>query len=132
MQYERTCIYEPIAHYSSKRYLNSDTPDIDQPFSKCGIGDSGPGGPPAPGGADPECLIAMLVYTDVREAETGSYGPSPDTEANYSADFIAQNYLYTSLFGRPMDLSDSYDPQNNAGNDGRPTREAYRTYWRLL
>ena len=132
MQYERTCIYEPIAHYTAKRYKNSLSPSIDQPFTKCGVGGAAPDGTPAPGGTDPECLIAMLVYTDVREAETGSYGPSPDTEASYSADFIAQNYLYTSLFGRPMDLSDSYDPQNNAGNDGHPTREAYRTYWRLL
>ena len=131
-EYERTCIYEPVARYSSDRFLNSLTPDIDQPFTKCGMGDSGPGGPPAPGGTDPECTVAMLVYTDVREAETGSYGPSPDTEASYSADFIAQNYLYTSLFGRPMDLSEKYDPQNNADNKGHPTREAYRTYWRLL
>jgi len=131
-QYERTCIYEPVVHYSAVRHLNSLTPEKDQPFNMCGIGDSGPGGPPAPGGGNFDCTVSMLVYTDVREAETGSYGPSPDAEASYSADFIAQNYLYTSLFGRPMDLSTGYDPQNTAGNDGRPTREAYRTYWRLL
>lgn len=131
-QYERTCIYEPVVHYSTVRYLNSHTPEKDQPFTMCGIGASWSGGPQGPGGGDFDCTVSMLVYTDVREAETGSYGPSPDAEASYSADFIAQNYLYTSLFGRPMDLSDSYDPQNNAGNEGRPTREAYRTYWRLL
>jgi len=131
-QYERTCIYEPVVRYSADRFLNSLTPEKDQPFTMCGIGESGPGGPPAPGGGNFDCTVSMLVYTDVREAETGSYGPSVDAEASYSADFIAQNYLYTSLFGRPMDLSAGYDPQNTAGNHGRPTREAYRTYWRLL
>ncbi|HBC45195.1 MAG: hypothetical protein UX08_C0003G0025 [Candidatus Collierbacteria bacterium GW2011_GWB1_45_35] len=129
--YDKTCIYEPVVQYSSTRRLYGS--DDEQPYAMCGIGECGLNCPVSPpGGGDSDCTVAMLAYTDVRDAELGSYGPSTDAEATYSADFIAQNYLYNSLFGRPMDLSDSYDPQNTAGNDGRPTREAYRTYWRLL
>ncbi len=116
-KFEKTCIYEPVARYEASRYLHGSTDD--QPFEMCGIGDSGPGGPPAPGGSNPDCAIAMLVYTDVRDAELGSYGPSTEAQSTYSTDFIAQNYLYNSLFDRPTDLSDT-------------NREAYRTYWRLL
>lgn len=115
--YKKTCIYEPVVKYSStRRQFGSDE---DQPFEMCGIGDSGPGGPAAPGGDNDACTVAMLAYTDVRDAELGSYGPSTDAQEKYSVDFIAQNYLYNALFDRPMDLSDK-------------NREAYRTYWRLL
>jgi len=127
-EYDHTCIYEPVAEYSDDRWLNRGP----QPFNQCGIGDSGPGGPPAPGGDTYECAVNMLVYTDVRDAELGGYAPSTLAEASYSADFLAQNYLYNSLFGRPMNLSSSYDKKNAALNNGYPTREAYRTYWRLL
>jgi len=115
--YEKTCIYEPVVRYEGTRYLHG-KPD-EQPFDMCGIGNSGPGGPPAPGGEDDACTVAMLVYTDVRDAELGSYGPNTAAEADNSIDFLAQNYLYNALFGRPDNLQDK-------------NREAYRTYWRLL
>lgn len=114
--YDKTCIYEPVVQYSSTRRLHGGNDE--QPYDMCGIGEGGPGVSP-PGGGDPDCTVAMLAYTDVRDAEIGSYGPSAEAETQYSPDFTAQNYLYNSLFGRPTDLSDT-------------NREAYRTYWRLL
>lgn len=115
--YDKTCIYQPFVQYEAKRYLKG--PDEKQPFNLCGIGDSGPDGPSAPGGGDFKCIVSMLAYTDVRDAEMGSYGPNTEAINTYSTDFLAQNYLYNALFARPDNLSDT-------------NREAYRTYWRLL
>lgn len=114
--YEKTCIYEPIVHYHADRYLHGSAED--QPFDMCGIGEGGPG-VSAPGGGNFDCTVGMLVYTDVRDAELGSYGPSIAEEGDKSIDYLAQNYLFNALFARPEDLSEK-------------NREAYRTYWRVL
>ncbi len=120
--YDKTCIYQPVVQYTDTRSYN--TPNK-QSFVQCGKGDSPFG--PGPGGKDPNCDVALLVNTDVKQAELGSYGPSLPAEYVYSPDFLAQNYLYNSLFGRPMDFS------NSGENNGEvPNREAYRTYWRLM
>jgi len=120
-EYQKTCIYEPVVQYESERWPDDNPKEYTQPFTMCGKGYAGPGNAPSPPGSIDkyDCSVNMLVYTDVRDAELGSYGPSTDAEDQYSIDFIAQNYLYNSLFGRPLDLSDK-------------NREAYRTYWRLL
>ncbi len=125
--YKRTCIYEPIVEYSSDRFAKNQPELRTQPYTMCGIGEAGPdwpGGPP-PGGADLNCAVSMLIYTDVRDADLGSYGPDKDLREKNSpeyksSDFIAQNYLYDALFGKPLDLS------------GKFNREESRTYWRLM
>lgn len=125
--YKRTCIYEPVASYGDKRKLKNGA----QPFSMCGKGDSGPGGPAAPGGNDPACDIHMLVDTSVKAAQVGGYGPDANAVATYSSEFISQNYLYNSLFDRPSDLND-VNPKKNTDGYSIKNREAYRTYWRLM
>ncbi len=132
-EYQKTCIYEPVVKYESERWAISSDEEKDQPYVKCGKGYAGPEpAPRAPGTIDKYfCSVNMLVYTDVRDAELGSYGPDQAIIDQKSTDFAAQNYLYNALFGKPMDLttktafSQSDDNPNN-------NREAYRTYWRLL
>lgn len=128
--YKKTCIYEPVVTYSDKRKLNAGI----QSFSKCGIGDSGPGGPPAPGGGDAICDVHMLANTDVRFAELGGYGPDQTTIDTKSVDFISQNYLYDALFDRPSNLTDNKPEDLAQGiiNNPDKNKEAYRTYWRLM
>lgn len=114
--YDKTCIYQPVVLYTDERTLHGG----EQPFALCGNGDPGPHATvQSPGGGDNRCWVAMLVYTDVRQATLGSYGPDQQAIDENSTDFLAQNYLYNSLFARPDDLSET-------------NREAYRTYWRLL
>lgn len=116
--YDKTCIYQPVVQYTDKRYLRGK--DLDQPFEICGNGDPGPDAPvQPPGGGDDRCWVAMLIYTDVRDATLGSYGPDETELEDKTSDYLAQNYLYYSLFGRPDNLS-------------KDTKEEYRTYWRLL
>lgn len=132
-EYDKTCIYQPVVLYEGERWSNGNSPGNagkdemeTQPFTMCGKGYAGPGKAPSPPGRPDkyDCAVNMLVYTDVRDAELGSYGPSTEmrdknSDEYKSSDFIAQNYLYDSFFGKSMDLSD-----NN--------RESSRTYWRLL
>lgn len=121
-KFQKTCIYQPVVQYTSTRLAVGN--DQDQPFIKCGNGpvdEKWSWG--VPGGSDPECAVSMLVYTDVRDATLGSYGPSAEERSDKSSDFIAQNYLYSSLFERPNNLTDGSEENN---------RESYRTYWRLL
>ncbi len=133
-KYDKTCIYQPVVKYEGERWATKNSPGNrgreeyeTQPFEMCGKGESGPGpnAPVAPGRPDKyDCAVNMLVYTDVRDAELGGYGPSTDmrdvsSDEYKSSDFIAQNYLYDAFFGKSLDLSN-----NN--------RESSRTYWRLL
>lgn len=113
--FEKTCIYQPVVQYSDTRFYDS----REQPFTECGKGVFPGTGEVGPGGDNPDCDVALLINTDVKEAELGSYGPSVPADDYYSSDFLAQNYLYNALFDRPLDLSDT-------------NREAYRTYWRLM
>lgn len=125
-KYEKTCIYEPIVEYTATRKASGS--DKNQPYTMCGKGEAGPNFPPGnkpPGNLGEECDVTMLVYTDVRNATLGSYGPDKKTLEEKSSDFTAQNYLYNGIFGRPNDLSKNDDLL--ASN-----RESYRTYWRLL
>ncbi len=127
-EYQKTCIYEPIVEYTHERGVGTPDNFEEQGYLACGnTADVGGGSnPPPQPNVDPiKCAISMLVYTDVRDAELGSYGPDNKTREEKSSDFVAQNYLYDSLFGKPMDLNTSKDNPNN-------NREAYRTYWRLL
>lgn len=133
LEYDKTCIYQPVVKYEGERWSTPESkgnrpfpPEKTQPYTMCGKGYAGPGNAPIAPGSIPkyECAVNMLVYTDVRDAELGSYGPSTDmrdknSEEYKSSDYIAQNYLYDAFFGKSLDLSD-----NN--------RESSRTYWRLL
>jgi hypothetical protein len=76
----------------------------------------------------------MLANTDVRDAELGGYGPDGDTFLNKSSDYTSQNYLYSALFDRPMDLTANDQEELAKGIMRNPklNREAYRTYWRLM
>lgn len=127
-KYQKTCIYEPVVQYDSERWPD-DGELPQQDFEHCGKGYAGPdpNAPQAPSTIDKyKCAVNMLVYTDVRDAELGGYGSTPEVRQNESTDFVAQNYLYNALFDKPLDLSDNStdNPKNN--------REAYRTYWRLM
>lgn len=115
-KFDKTCIYEPVVQYTDERTLRGGN----QSFLECGNGDTGPfANFSSPNGGGDNCWVAMLVYTDVRDATLGSYGPDLNTLETKSSDYLAQNYLYNSLFGRPNNLSAT-------------NREEYRTYWRLL
>lgn len=132
-EYDKTCVYQPVVLYEGVRWATEDSPgnkgksqDETQPYTMCGKGDAGPGNAPqAPGSIDKyDCAVNMLVYTDVRDAELASYGPSAEmrdksSDLYQSSDYIAQNYLYDAFFGKSLDLSDN-------------SRESSRTYWRLL
>ncbi len=134
LEYDKTCIYQPVVKYEGERWSTANSPGsvskdpkISQPYVECGnTPEAGPGNAPKPP-ARPDkydCAVNMLVYTDVRDAELGSYGPSTEmrdkTSKEYkSSDYIAQNYLYDAFFGKSLDLTN-----NN--------RESNRTYWRLL
>lgn len=134
LEYDKTCIYQPVVKYEGDRWATANSPGNagkpeyeTQPFEMCGKGYAGPepNAPITPGRPDKyDCAVNMLVYTDVRDAELGGYGPSTEmrdksSEEYKSTDYIAQNYLYDAFFGKSLDLSD-----NN--------RESNRTYWRLL
>ena len=133
-EYDKTCIYQPVVKYEGDRWSTPDSPGNKgkpayetQAYTMCGNTDeAGPGNAPSPPGRPDkyDCAVNMLVYTDVRDAELGGYGPSTEmrdeSSPEYkSSDYIAQNYLYDAFFGKSLDLSD-----NN--------RESSRTYWRLL
>lgn len=124
--YQKTCIYEPIVQYSADRYANNKPELKTQPYTLCGKGYAGPDWPGGEGSniEGLECYVSMLVYTDVRDATLGSYGPDAQTIKEKSVDFTAQNYLYDALFQRPSNLDSS--------GTNEILREEYRTYWRLL
>ncbi len=126
--YERTCIYEPIAEYTDDRQVGEADNFETQGYKACGMGDAGPdpNAPEPPADVDSiKCAVSMLVYTDVRDADLGSYGPSTEVRQEETIDFVAQNYLYDALFGKSMDLTNSEENLEN-------NRESSRTYWRLL
>jgi len=61
----------------------------------------------------------VIVTTDFTNAELGFLGPDSTSLATKSPDTLAQNYLFNALFDRP-------------GADPNISREAFRTYWRML
>ncbi len=116
-KFDKTCIYQPVIKYTDTRYLK--TKGSVPGFEECGNGNNPFGGSPPGDSKQDKCYVGVLVYTDVRDATLGSYGPDEKTIQENSGDYLAQNYLYNSLFGRP---------NTTVGAN----KESYRTYWRLI
>lgn len=135
-KYQKTCIYEPVVLFDGDR--EPDGPIWpSQPYTKCGNTDEAGPGPNAPeppiGGPDKyDCAVNMLVYTDVRDAEIGGYGPTSEVRQEKGTDFTAQNYLYSALFDKPLDLTKPTSFGTKSTDNPLNNREASRTYWRLM
>lgn len=59
------------------------------------------------------------LTSDISQAELGGLGPNSTTIGSYSPDSLAQIYAFNGLFDKPVSMKNE-------------SREAARTYWRLM
>ena len=59
------------------------------------------------------------IISDITQAELGGMGPNAAAIGSYSADALAQIYIFNGLFDKPVSMKNE-------------SREAARTYWRLM